>query len=60
MRYQIIIYLDFFTPFIAREYNKVPKIAIDDPTIDPVDMGVLKAITEATMITTLLIVFPTA
>ena len=37
-----------------------PKIATEEPTMDPVDIGVLKAITEATMITTRLMVFPTA
>lgn len=33
---------------------------MEDPMIDPVDIGVLKATTEATMITTRLMVFPTA
>jgi hypothetical protein len=33
---------------------------MEDPMMDPVDMGVLNAITEATMITTRLMVFPTA
>ena len=50
----------FFTEFMAREYIRVPRMAMDDPMIDPVDMGVLKAITLATMITTRLMVFPTA
>lgn len=46
--------------FIAREYISVPAIAILDPMMDPVDIGVLKATTDATMITTRLMVFPTA
>jgi hypothetical protein len=46
--------------FIANEYNRVPAIAMEDPIMDPVLIGVLKATTEATMITTRLIVFPTA
>ena len=50
----------FLLAFIAREYSKVPAMAILEPIIDPVLMGVLKATTEATMITTRLIVFPTA
>ena len=50
----------FFDAFIAREYRRVPKIAMEDPMIDPLDMGVLNATTEATIITTRLIVFPTA
>lgn len=55
------IYFFFFpSAFIAREYSRVPKIAMVDPIIDPVLMGVLKAITEATMMTTRLMVFPTA
>ena len=45
---------------MAREYKRVPAMAIDDPMMDPVDMGVLNAITEATMMTTRLMVFPTA
>ena len=55
----IVIYF-FLDPFIASEYNSVPKIAIDDPMIEPVLMGVLNAITEATMMTTRLMVLPTA
>lgn len=35
-------------------------MAIDDPTMLPVLIGVLKAMTEATMMTTRLMVFPTA
>jgi hypothetical protein len=35
-------------------------MAMDEPMIDPVLIGVLNAITEATMITTRLMVFPTA
>jgi hypothetical protein len=31
-----------------------------DPMIEPVDMGVLKAITDAMIMTTRLMVFPTA
>jgi len=45
---------------MAKEYNRVPAMAIEDPMIDPVLMGVLKATTEATMMTTRLMVFPTA
>lgn len=45
---------------MAKEYIRVPAIAIEDPMMDPVLIGVLKAITEATMMTTRLIVFPTA
>ena len=33
---------------------------MDEPMIDPVLIGVLKATTDATMITTRFIVFPTA
>mmetsp|Transcript_25136 Transcript_25136/g.36007 ORF Transcript_25136/g.36007 Transcript_25136/m.36007 type:complete len:85 (+) Transcript_25136:160-414(+) len=53
-------YFFFPSEFIASEYNKVPKMAMDDPTIDPLLMGVLNAITEATIMTTRLTVFPTA
>lgn len=35
-------------------------MAMLDPMMDPVLIGVLKAMTEATMMTTRLIVFPTA
>ena len=52
-------YLDL-EAFIANEYIRVPAMAIDDPMMDPVLIGVLKAMTEATMMTTRLIVFPTA
>ena len=45
---------------MAKEYIRVPAIAMEEPIMDPVDMGVLKAITEATMMTTRLMVFPTA
>ena len=55
-----ICHLYFFTEFIAREYSKVPRMAMDEPIIDPVDMGVLNAMTLATMITTRLMVLPTA
>ena len=58
MQQLFIVY--FFTEFIAREYSKVPKMAIDDPMMEPVDMGVLNATTDATIITTRLMVFPTA
>ena len=51
---------DFLEAFIANEYSNVPAIAMEDPMIDPVLMGVLKAMTEATMITTRLMVLPTA
>ena len=50
----------FLVAFIAKEYSKVPKIAIEEPMIDPVLIGVLKAMTDATIITTRLIVLPTA
>ena len=50
----------FLVAFIAREYKSVPAMAILDPMMDPVDIGVLKATTDATMITTRLMVFPTA
>ena len=39
---------------------RVPAMATDDPMMEPVDMGVLKAMTEATMMTTRLMVLPTA
>ena len=45
---------------MAKEYIRVPAMAMEDPMMDPVLMGVLNATTEATMITTRLIVFPTA
>jgi len=45
---------------MAREYKRVPAMATEDPMIDPVLMGVLKATTDAMMITTRLMVFPTA
>ena len=45
---------------MAKEYISVPAMAMEDPMIDPVLMGVLKAMTEATMMTTRLMVFPTA
>jgi hypothetical protein len=45
---------------MASEYKRVPAIAMEDPMIDPVDIGVLKATTDATMITTRLMVLPTA
>lgn len=45
---------------MAKEYIRVPAMAMEDPMIDPVLMGVLKATTEATMMTTRLMVFPTA
>jgi len=35
-------------------------MAMDEPMIEPVDIGVLNATTEATMMTTRLMVFPTA
>ena len=38
----------------------MPKIAIDEPTMPSVEIGVLNAITEAMMMTTRLIVLPTA
>mmetsp|Transcript_6405 Transcript_6405/g.7263 ORF Transcript_6405/g.7263 Transcript_6405/m.7263 type:complete len:124 (+) Transcript_6405:208-579(+) len=50
----------FLEAFMAREYISVPAMAIVEPIIEPVLIGVLKAITEATMITTRLMVFPTA
>lgn len=39
---------------------RVPAMATDEPMMEPVDMGVLKATTEATMMTTRLMVLPTA
>jgi len=45
---------------MAKEYIRVPAIAMDDPIMDPVLIGVLKAMTEATIMTTRLMVFPTA
>ena len=45
---------------MANEYNRVPAMAMEDPMIDPVLMGVLNAMTEAMMMTTRLMVFPTA
>ena len=45
---------------MAREYMRVPSMATDEPMMEPVDMGVLKAMTEATMMTTRLMVLPTA
>ena len=45
---------------MASEYKSVPKIATEEPIMDPVDMGVLNAITEATIMTTRLMVLPTA
>ena len=50
----------FLEAFIANEYSKVPKIATEEPMIDPVDIGVLKAMTDATIMTTRLMVLPTA
>lgn len=50
----------FLIEFIASEYNRVPRIAMELPIIEPVLIGVLNAITLATIMTTLLIVFPTA
>ena len=46
--------------FMAKEYIRVPAMAMEEPMMDPVDMGVLKAMTEATIMTTRLMVFPTA
>ena len=45
---------------MAREYMRVPAMATDEPMMEPVDMGVLKAMTDATMMTTRLMVLPTA
>ena len=55
-------YEDFLAldAFMANEYMRVPAIAIEEPTILPVLMGVLNATTEATIMTTRLMVLPTA
>ena len=45
---------------MAREYMRVPAMATEEPMMEPVDMGVLKAMTDATMMTTRLMVLPTA
>jgi hypothetical protein len=37
-------------PFMDNEYNNVPAIAMDEPIMEPVLMGVLKAMTDATII----------
>ena len=39
---------------------RVPAMATEEPMMEPVDMGVLKAMTDATMMTTRLMVLPTA
>jgi len=54
------IYFLALVAFMANEYIRVPAIAMEDPIMDPVLMGVLNAMTEATMMTTRLMVFPTA
>ena len=45
---------------LASEYMRVPAMAMDEPTTPSGEMGVLKAITEAMMMTTRLMVLPPA